>query len=444
MPRLTFTDVSPADGAGELLEHRIESPRPGESRSGYRFEVSGSALGREVAAVAIELFHDTVLWRVALAGEGTGQRSGFHANATSLALPADFELLVRVVLEDKRRLPLASIRGAREPLRTSYEPSLEPLIVTTIGRSGSTVLVDLLNRHPEVVAYRPREYEARVSAYWMGVLLELSEPESVARQLEEPPAPREHSWLREPNPHVDEILAERASDGGAEPSTEAGAQLPDGLLDWAENATTDALASFAQSRIDALYKEIAAARGLPKARYFVEKYVPNFVPQLVSEVYDGAREVVLVRDFRDMLSSIFAYNEKRGFQSFGRDRAESDIEYVLRVERRSVEALTRSWIRRAERAHLVRYEDLVTRPQETVEALVDYLGLDASGRHLDAMLEPLTGRPAEMEAHRTSVSGSQSIGRWRQDLEPALQEASEEAFGPALEAFGYPRAASIS
>ena len=41
---------------------------------------------------------------------------------------------------------------------------------------------------------------------------------------------------------------------------------------------------------------------------------------------------------------------------------------------------------------------------------------------------PATGRP------RTS---SASIGRWRDDLSPALQEACAEAFAAPLAAFGY-------
>ena len=36
------------------------------------------------------------------------------------------------------------------------------------------------------------------------------------------------------------------------------------------------------------------------------------------ELYPRAREVILVRDFRDMVSSMFAFNAKRGFQGFRR------------------------------------------------------------------------------------------------------------------------------
>ena len=38
---------------------------------------------------------------------------------------------------------------------------------------------------------------------------------------------------------------------------------------------------------------------------------------LTAELYPDAREVFLVRDFRDMVASIFAFNRKRGVRGFG-------------------------------------------------------------------------------------------------------------------------------
>jgi hypothetical protein len=43
----------------------------------------------------------------------------------------------------------------------------------------------------------------------------------------------------------------------------------------------------------------------------------------------------------------------------------------------------------------------------------------------------------------TSETPEGSIGRWRRDLEPELAEACEEAFGGALEAFGYEHARRV-
>ena len=80
---------------------------------------------------------------------------------------------------------------------------------------------------------------------------------------------------------------------------------------WGSDHVAD-LATFAQQRIDAVYRQVAAL-GDGRAEFFAEKCLPEGnVPQLLRELYPDAREVFLVRDFRDMLCSIRAFNEKRG------------------------------------------------------------------------------------------------------------------------------------
>jgi hypothetical protein len=53
------------------------------------------------------------------------------------------------------------------------------------------------------------------------------------------------------------------------------------------------------------------------------------------------------------------------------------------------------------------------------------------------MLGGLRARGPETERHSTSPDAEASIGRWRRDLDPELQRACHEAFGEALEVFGY-------
>ena len=140
----------------------------------------------------------------------------------------------------------------------------------------------------------------------------------------------------------------------------------------------------------------------PAARYFAEKLRPDFVPELMREIYPGAREVILVRDFRDMVSSMFAFNAKRGFEGFRRGAAGSDAEFIAdRVGgvRRGTGA--GAGARAPSGAHLVRYEDLVPRPAGRSRALLGYLGLDSSGAALDAMVASVTARGDESDGHRT-------------------------------------------
>ena len=97
----------------------------------------------------------------------------------------------------------------------------------------------------------------------------------------------------------------------------------------------------------------------------------------------------------------------------------------------------RSYERRTGRSIVVRYEDLVLEPAPTLTRLLGYLGVEAGAPVVERMLEaPAGGLPA-LADHRTAADPRTSIGRWRRELDDELLAACEEAFGPALETFGY-------
>ena len=67
------------------------------------------------------------------------------------------------------------------------------------------------------------------------------------------------------------------------------------------------------------------------------------------ELYPDGREIFLVRDFRDMLCSIRAFNEKRGSAAFGLDGPGAEEAYVVEVLAPSVKNLLDEWRDRADR-----------------------------------------------------------------------------------------------
>ena len=302
--------------------------------------------------------------------------AGFFASLSTLALTPEWELTLRARLEDRTRVPIASVTGTRSPLRSSFVPQLAPLMVTTLGRTGSTAFVRMLGAHPEIAAYRPFEYEPRVATYWMGVLRGLAEPASYRRQIT-PTGTIDGTWWL-----------------GAEPPHPRRIKDPT-VHDWLAGEAVEELAEFCQSRVDELYRRAARAQGRGGGAFFAEKYRPDSVPALMWEVYPAAREVILARDFRDMVSSMFAFNAKRGFQGFRRGSAGSDAEFIAENLGGSATALARAWESRSGRAHLVRYEDLIQRPAETVESLLGYLGLEASSER---------GRGDAPDAHRSRAA----------------------------------------
>jgi hypothetical protein len=409
----------------------------------YSFELEGWVVASEGRVAAVELLHDgKLLWQLpveiprpdvaaAHPGLADAELSGFYGPLSTLTMPAVFELELRALLADGSHAAIGVIEGHRAPLRSRFAPRVQPLMITTLGRTGSTVVIQLLSYHPRIASYRPYQYETKVASYWVEILRSLSEPSSYLRQLSHARNINDRRWW----------LGAIGEDQAVERQTRRTVPrpLPDpDIQQWMGVESIEALTEFCQSRIDGLYREIAHHFGKLEVAYFVEKYQPRpAIPSLMWEIYPDAREIILVRDFRDMVSSMFAFNRKRGFEAFGRDSRSSDTEYIEQNARSNALSLVRAWHQRCDRAHLLRYEDLILEPRETARGLLEYLGLDSGTDGAETMLAALTERSDKTEWHRTTADSRRSIGRWRTDLNEELQRVCETALGPALEEFGY-------
>jgi len=346
-----------------------------------------------------------------------GGECGFRVPISALDLRQEFELSVVARGEDGFHAPVAELSGRRAPLPAGGEDLIQPLMINTIGRSGSTWIVWLLSCLQEAVAFRPWARDARVGTYWTSVLQALSRPQSYLAQLVPGPLEQRNWWFDRPD---------LRSGVGGDQELEA----------WLGGEGVESLAQFCQSRIDAFYGRLTAEE--PRPRYFVEKYLPyQLTPDLLSELYPGAREIILVRDFRDMLCSVIAFNKKRGWEAFGRAAASDDTEYVQTTVANSARRLLRRLRERGDAALLVRYEDLILEPEATLGTMLGYLGLEAGEEAIAATLRRADEDSPKVDDHRTTDKVSASIDRWKRDLSPELAEVCAEVLDPVLTEFGY-------
>jgi hypothetical protein len=427
--------VHPA--AGERLGgFELERPRDGEQSDLHVLRVSGRAAGREQAVRAIEIgYHDRPL-QVAPVLRGAPEEGGHGTWETLvglLGMRVETELEFQAVLDDGERVPVATLRLRRAPLRSGFEPRLQPLLLTSLGRSGSTWLMKIFASHPEIVVMRHFPYESSPAKYWMHALKVLSEPANLAQSA-----------------HPDNFHSGRGW-AGNNPFFNARAIEDPERAAWLAGKHFERLARFFQETTEQWYLAVAGSQGQEAPRYFAEKHLwPNFLPVLIRELYPAAREVFLVRDFRDVACSALAAEERHEHAPFdsGRESGMSEQDYVRDVVRRMARDMRRSWETRSAGAHLIRYEDMAHSPRETLAALLAYLDLDASRETVDRVLElaaqdvpdlpGTTFEPARVEAHRTDRSPLGSIGRWR-ERDDAFREVLDDALGDALTAFGYER-----
>ncbi|HZO60065.1 MAG TPA: sulfotransferase [Solirubrobacterales bacterium] len=417
-------------GAAPGLRHAaIDKPRVGPvAGGGWSLDVRGTALGDAgpvthvefVTAPAGEVIHTAAcdVPRPRLAEErpdlAGAEDSGFYATLGGLDLHPEFELHLRAVAAGGGRIPFGTITGRRARLETSFEPGMQPLLVTGPGRSGSTIFMQMLAGHPQILAWPPFEQEPRVMTYWIEVLRALARPDSFMRQVAPAGNLNGDWWL-----------------GGRDPRPRA---LGDeDVQAWLAGEAVEELAAFAQSRVESLYRRLAARDGRDRVAFFAEKLRNDIVSDLAWELYPQAREVVLVRDPRDVLCSVLAANVKRGQQPPPAD----PMRWIGDEFEGRIAAVAQSWERRSDRAHLVRYEDLMLDPVPTLCGLLGYLGLDAGEEAARGMLAAAQESLPAMSEHRTTPDPQASIGRFERDLDPALREECERRLGDAIALFGY-------
>ena len=340
---------------------------------------------------------------------------GFQASLSGIDLPLEWAVDVVATLDEKA-VPIAKIQGSRDPVQSTHTPKLQPVLLLTMGRTGSIWATYLLSRHPQLVAYRPFDFEPRMSWYWMSVLKTLVRP---------------YSYLRPISPGL--ILGD--------PTWWAGLERPEVMLppeqelrEHFDRGHFEAVATLCHSRLDAFYTEVALMMG-KKARAYVEKLLP-IEPEyrLLLEIYPAAKRIVLVRDLRDVFCSVHDFGQRRGKYGQGRQLVQTADEYVAMLARNA-----RQWAKETKKGgFLLRYEDLIRDPKRVLEPMLGFIGVDASRRVIDTMCAEATATELpQMTTHRTSPSVEASIGRWRRDLDPEIRKAIEREAGDAMRELGY-------
>lgn len=415
-----------APAAGVRRWH-LELPQVPQSTPSWALRIQGWALGTDEPGRTVE---------VAVGGETISElavhgtrpdladafsdapsagTAGFSGWINALHLPPKFELDLFLHFGDRGRAKLGSLTGTRRSLPRAT--GIQPILVTTYGRTGSTWLMQVLGEHTNIVSYSPFRHEPRVLTYWLEILAALAEPASYGQSLRTTLADG-HWWLG-----PDGI---RWGSEIAEPPIEH----------YVGTVTVERLARFATERVAEFYETAANMYDKDAPAFFAEKgpWSPK-AWQTIDELYGAAREIVLVRDPRDMLASIFAYNQKRGSLDFGRQSVASDEDFVDTVRDGMLDLLAGG---RRRGAFLLRYEDLLLRPEETLPRLFSHIGVDASDDTVREIVERATSQTSEqMDYHRTSTDPRASVGRWSNDLSPSVRARAEERLAGVLTHLGY-------
>ena len=197
-------------------------------------------------------------------------------------------------------------------------------------------------------------------------------------------------------------------------------------------------------------RQAAAARGLATAdASIVVKETPSgHAADRVMDLLPRSRALLLARDPRDVVDSLMHALGPGGFiarqfgVSYGEQEREAGIVWAARTWAMSMDVA-----KHALRKHdpvlsrIVRYEDLVDGPAETLEDLLAWMGLERDRKRVEATVKDLSfdalpsGAVGELKRNRSA-----SPGAWRENLSAFEALTVAEIAGERLERYGYPLA----
>jgi len=213
--------------------------------------------------------------------------------------------------------------------------------------------------------------------------------------------------------------------------------------DWSNPGTLEALADINAAQITdarAIYRqEMSRQRRQPQRSLVIDKLPLNLAYLfLIYRLFPTAPVIFLQRHPMDVCISCY-------FQAF---ELEASMGYFLDIEQTAayydavMQVVALSMEQVGNPLHQLRYEDLVTGPQEQLAALADFLALEGH----DSMLE--FGRQVGSETSNTpsyqQVSQplhSRSIGKWRQYAKQL--ESSKSVLQPWVDRFGYRETSAV-
>ena len=258
-----------------------------------------------------------------------------------------------------------------------------PLFVVTAPRSGSTLLVSALDTHPRVAM--------TMEAAWVPFLRKAS--------------------LLASTPALETI------DDGEE--FRAAGILPHKYVSAFQAAFSRIIHPF----VAEFYRRVAGEHD-----YYGDKITSHKDLSFAIEYFPGAKFVELVRDFRDVIVSSYAFENKQptAWQNSSFESRVQHLDRFFSATATKLDGLDRL---------LVRYEDLVSDCPRTMSRLFGFLGFDVTSE----METFLSGPANELFATQgTSTSPGASIGRWRQEMTSEQATRATHALADHLRRFGYP------
>ena len=297
--------------------------------------------------------------------------------------------------------------GGRKILRSPFgsRAALLPVIITSRGRTGTTLLMNEFSRQPEIAIADSYPYEVKLLAYYASLynILVSTKKTGGDDTIFAEVAEVEMKIGRNPwnSPDIHHIV------GGNQAERLFADSVPERIGALIRGIVAD------------YYGIISVHKAKPTARFFAEKSsLEENVRFGIRNIFGEIREIVLVRDPRDYLCSAKVF-----WNVDSRKALESMALAFPAIEKIHQEGRSDTL--------MIRYEDLVLQPANSRRAIYEFIGADYISENDAVETQELHRK------HATTKNPTASVGRWRQDLSADDVASCVRLCGWYMERFGY-------
>ena len=278
---------------------------------------------------------------------------------------------------------------------------LEPLLVISIfGRSGTTLLMQLLGTSEQILFDRSYPFETRYLTYLLRWALLLQQ------EYRPDPAWNADTNNKEPGDRIG-------------PFPYSNAEYWNGREMW--------IPCFQSAWRE--FSGMPAVQTSAGNRYYAEK-IPFWAPEYLQKAIPY-KTILLIRDPRDVFLSMTAFDKKRGYPGFVRESGDDDWMFARRfvkLFRERIPVIQRETTK--PNSMLVPYELLASNLPAASERIGKWLGVRLDPFSVEAQV-------SSFSHHMTSRNPDESVGRWKKEMHPGIRDFFNKELAKDLEYFGY-------
>lgn len=304
------------------------------------------------------------------------------------------------------------------------EVKYSPILVTGMGRSGTTLFMSCFSSHPEIAVPGNYPFEFRQASYLWHSVRVLTSPADFTHSMHPDSFEGKNPTSIGNNPYIHRDYAKH--------------DVSPEVANWQDRTWSSEYVKFVKGQVDNYIGVLTQSQGKKSACFFAEKTIVSPMNTVVRNIYPDAREIFLVRDFRDSYVSAREFNKKRNSQSFEREDFTNDHDW-LKSRKIPIKYMADTISGRKDRYLIVKYENLLIDIKAELNRVFSWLGLSHDANVMESIMSAIALDASKIKTHATSMTPIGSIGRWKTEMSAKEKHIADEAFGEYMGVFGYDR-----